>query len=114
MRISVLALDDCFDSGLAIVLDTLATANELAGKTLFDVSVVGVRKRVTTSNGFTVPLVAGSRPDLAIVPALGCKTPERLSAALERPDIADACARIRSWSKSGVRIAAACTATFVL
>jgi transcriptional regulator GlxA family with amidase domain len=114
MRISILALEGVFDSGLAILLDTLATANELGGKTLFEVSTVGVRRSVTTCHGFAVPLARGSRPDLVIVPALGCKTPETLTAALERPDVSDACARLRAWSKSGVRIAAACTATFVL
>jgi transcriptional regulator GlxA family with amidase domain len=118
MRVSILALDGVFDSGLAIVLDTLVTANELRGRPLFDISVVGVRRSVTTCRGFKVPLARaadeGPRAELAIVPALGCKTPETLAAALERPDVADACAQLGAWSKAGVRVAAACTATFVL
>jgi hypothetical protein len=30
MRVSVLVLDGVFDSGLAVILDTLATANDLS------------------------------------------------------------------------------------
>ena len=60
------------------------------------------------------PAGAGSRPDLVIVPALGCKTRETILAALERRDVGDACDLLRSWARAGVRIAGACTATFVL
>ena len=60
------------------------------------------------------PARAGARPDVVIVPALGCKTRETLLGALERGDVEDACGLLRGWSKSGARIAGACTATFVL
>src|SRR5438876_249037 len=98
MRIQVLVLDGVFDIGLAAVLDTLATANDLAaaaGKSAsrFVVERVGLRKRVHTQQGLAVPLSPAGRgraADLVIVPALGCKTPETLSAALERRDVAEA------------------------
>jgi transcriptional regulator GlxA family with amidase domain len=121
MRVSVFVLDGVFDSGLSVVLDTLETANELAegGKKArpYDVTMCGLRQAATTHQGLRVPLARASdaqRPDLVVVPALGCKTLETITEALDRSDVADACALLRSWSKSGARIAGACTATFVL
>lgn len=121
MNIYVLALDSVFDTGLATVLDALTTANELAAMTgmdsiSFKVSVVGVRKRVKTSQGLQVPLVddTGIAPDWVVVPAIGFKMPEPLVNALERPDVADASERLRQWAAAGSQIAAACIGTFVL
>ncbi len=59
MRLSILALDDVFDTGLAVLMDTLGTANELAtaqgfASPPFDVTVIGVRRRIRTANGFSV------------------------------------------------------------
>ncbi len=118
MRLAVLALDDVFDTGLSLLLDTLATANMLAPdpELRTQVALIGVRPRVTTSQGFGAPVgaVPRTRPDVVIVPALGCKTPETVAAALARPDVADACALLRRWQRAGTLITAACTATFVL
>ncbi len=95
MRVSVLVLDGVFDLGLAAVLDTLGTAGDLASGNgpRFTVRRVGVRRRVRTSQGLHVPVErAGSRdrPDVVVVPALGDKTPETLTGALARRDVADA------------------------
>ncbi len=121
MRVSVLVLDGVFDSGLSVVLDTLATANDLSEgsrSSRYEVTLTGLRKKATTMQGLRVPLsvarVGGARPDVVIVPALGCKTPETILAALERRDVADACSLLRAWSKAGTRVLGACTATFVL
>ena len=62
MKVHVLAFDGVFDTGLAIVLDTFATANELAamvGLTAlrFDVCIVGVRETVRTSQGLSMLIV---------------------------------------------------------
>lgn len=123
MRVYVLALDDVFDLGLSAIMDTLGTANELAAMqpgsagSGFDVKIVGVRRRVRTAHGLTVPVVAVDglrRPDVLIVPALGAKMPDTIIAALERKDIADAVALIQKWSKRGSRVCAACGGTFVL
>ncbi|MDB4965422.1 MAG: Transcriptional regulator [Myxococcales bacterium] len=121
MRIQVLVLDGVFDIGLAAVLDTLATANDLAGDgrsaSRFVVERVGLRRRVQTQQGLIVPVEPaglGRAPDLVVVPALGCKTPETLTAALARRDVAEAGAWLRHRAKAGARVAAACTATFVL
>ena len=118
MRIAVLIADDVFDTGLASVLDTFETANELGGPQAagYEVSVIAPRARVRTHHGLTVPLspVPRRAPDLVIVPALACKQPATIVAALDRPDVADAVAMIQRWHAAGVRLAAACTGTFVL
>jgi transcriptional regulator GlxA family with amidase domain len=95
MKVSVLALESVFDTGLATVLDAFQTANELAelsglSSSRFDVTVVGVRKNVKTSQGFTVPVrpVAKRVPDCVVVPAIGFKMPDPLQRALARPDVA--------------------------
>jgi transcriptional regulator GlxA family with amidase domain len=122
MRIYVLALNEVFDTGLSTLLDTLSTANDLAesagaSSTRFDVTVVGVRSRVRTSQGLSVPIRLASRlarPEVVLVPALGAKMPETLRVALERRDVKDAQALLRHWSGSGTLAGAACTGTFVL
>ena len=85
----MLALDSVFDTGLATVLDAFQTANELAelsglSSSRFEVTVVGVRKTVKTSQGFTVPVrpVAKRAPDCVVVPAIGFKMPDPLQRAL--------------------------------
>jgi transcriptional regulator GlxA family with amidase domain len=120
MRIAVLVLDDVFDMGLSAVLDTLATANDLAAggaaaSAHLAVRVVGVRRRVRTHQGMTVPVEdAGRRPDVVIVPALGAKTPDAIVAALARRDVVEVGALLRRWSAAGTLVGAACTGTFVL
>ena len=61
MRIAVLVLDDVFDMGLSAILDTLATANDLAAdggaaSARLTVRMIGVRRRVRTHQGMTVPV----------------------------------------------------------
>ncbi len=118
MRIAVLVVDDMFDTGLSAVLDTFDTANELAGASPppYEVALISPRARVHTHHGLAVPLVAIPRraPDLVIVPALACKQPDTLLAALERPDVGDAIELLQRWHARGVRVAAACTGTFLL
>lgn len=118
----MLALDDVFDTGLSTLLDTFSTANELAESagtvsTRFDVTVVGVRPRVRTGQGLSVPVRSAmrlTRPDVVLVPAIGAKMPETLQAALRRRDIIDAQTLLRRWSDNGAMVGAACTGTFVL
>jgi transcriptional regulator GlxA family with amidase domain len=121
MRISVLALDAVFDTGLATVLDAFQTANELAelsglAASRFEVSVVGVRKHVKTAQGCTVPVRAAAKraPDVVVVPAIGFKMPDALQRALTRPDVADAAELLRHWSARGATMSAACIGTFVM
>jgi transcriptional regulator GlxA family with amidase domain len=122
MRIFVLALDGAFDLGLSAVLDAFTTANELAGMSglpspRFEVSIVGVRRTVRTSQGLNVPVASVPKrvvPDWVVVPAIGYKMPGPLQAALARSDTNEAADTLRALSNQGARIAAACIGTFVL
>lgn len=122
MKLHVLALDGVFDTGLSAVLDVFATANELAARSSvdvppFEVAVMGMRRRVRTSQGLTVPVGAmldAAAADWMVVPAIGYKMPEALVPALDRPDVRDAGAALRACGAAGTQIAAACIGTFVL
>jgi transcriptional regulator GlxA family with amidase domain len=122
MRISLLALDGLWDTGLTVTLDAFGLANnfsrlQMGGSPHFDVSVVGVRKRVRSGHGLAIPVRAITRnlnPDWVIVPALNTGTPERLLPSLERPDVKQAKAQLLAWHSSGARIAASCIGTFLL
>lgn len=122
MRLHLLVLDGVFDLGLAALTDTLTTANELAATLAnapppIELTLVGVRRRVRTAQGLSVPVVAvaeARRPDSVLVPALGAKMPDALEARLARADVADAVAALQRWSRGGAAIGAACTGTFVL
>ena len=122
MRIAVLALDGVFDTGLSVTLDALGAANGLAaahfeGTPRFDISIVGVRRRVRTRRGLQVPVRAITpelRPDWVVVPALGLTTPAVLLPALERRDVVEAKAQLIAWRSAGARIAASCIGTFLL
>jgi transcriptional regulator GlxA family with amidase domain len=122
MKLRILALDGVFDTGLTTLLDTLATANELAliqGVTPapFEVEVVGFKRQIRTALGLRLsvePLSSVGKPDWIVVPALNAKTRDLLLAALERRDVIEAKNRLRAWRESGIGIAAACVGTFVL
>jgi transcriptional regulator GlxA family with amidase domain len=122
MRLSVLALNGVFDSGLSTVMDTLATANELAAlqrvsAPRFDFTIVGVRKTVRTALGLRVPVQdvgAVKRPDWVLVPAPGAKMPEPLLQELARRETRDAIAQLKVWNAGGTRIAGACIGGFLL
>jgi transcriptional regulator GlxA family with amidase domain len=122
MNIHILAVDGIFDTGLTVVLDTFATANELAALQQlpvapFNVCVVGVKESVTTAHSLRVPVVAAATapvPDWVFVAAPGTKMPAQLLPALQRSDVASAMAQLRTWHERGARIAAACIGTFVL
>jgi transcriptional regulator GlxA family with amidase domain len=122
MKLTVLALDGVFDTGLATMLDTFATANELAAAQRralprLDVRVVGVRRQVHTALGLRVPvepIPARERPDWVVVPAPGTKMPAQLLPALERRETRDAIEQLSHWHAGGARVAAACIGGFVL
>lgn len=122
MQITVLALEGGFDTGLTITLDAFSTANSLSaqlfdGTPSFDVTTVGVRRKVRTSKGFTVPVHSiepTSRPDWAIIPAVIASTPDELLAKLKRTDVCEAKSQLLKWSAKGTRIGAACMGTFIL
>ena len=121
MRISVLALEGVFDTGLTVLLDALRMANSFSVRqgdmAHFEVSLVGVRRKVQSAQGFGLPVQPisdGPAPDWAIIPALGTGTPDLLIPALERPDVRKAKAQLLSWHADGARLAASCIGTFLL
>ena len=122
MRISVLALEGLFDTGLTVILDTFTLANkfsaqQMGGTPYFDMSIVGVRKKVRTAQGLAIPVQAVTpalKPDWVIVPALSTGTPEQLIPALGRPDVKQAKAQLLKWHAEGAHIAASCIGTFLL
>lgn len=122
MKLTILAFDGVFDTGLTVLLDTFSTANELASAQgiagpLFDVNLVGVRRHLRTALGLTTtvePMSTVRRPDWVVVPALNAKQPERLVEALGRQDVLDALAKLRTWHASGIGVAGACIGTFLL
>ncbi|MES2424399.1 MAG: helix-turn-helix domain-containing protein, partial [Pseudomonadota bacterium] len=122
MKIQILATDNMFDTGVSTLMDTLGIANELAPSVglsvpQFEVSLVGLRRRIRTANGFIVPVVpvnAAVRPDVMVVPALGAKMPPALALALEKPEVVDATAWLSEVSGGGTMVCAACTGTFLL
>jgi len=114
MRISVLVAEDVFDTGLTSILDTFETANELGGERRFDVKIASSQPVVRTHHGLVVPVTpVPARTDLVIVPALACKLPATIIAALERPAVVALVEQVQRLAKR-TRIAAACTGTFVL
>ncbi len=122
MRISILALDGLFDTGLTVTLDAFSLANKFSarlagGSPRFDVSIVGVRRKVRSAQGLAIPvkaITAALKPDWVIVPALSAGTPEQLIPALARPDMTQVRSQLATWHAKGVKIAAACIGTFLL
>src|SRR6516164_8210511 len=121
MKIDVLSLNGVFDTGLAAVLDAFAMANDLAAaqgltSVAFEVEIVGLRRQVRTSQGLTVPVLPaeGRAPgDWVIVPAIGERTPEPLTAALATPEKRAAARLLCQWASEGAQVAAACIGTFI-
>jgi transcriptional regulator GlxA family with amidase domain len=122
MKILILALEGFWDTGLSVTLDAFKIANNFAaaqsgGALRFDVSIVGVRKKVRSGQGFPIPaksITPDLKPDWVIVPALNTSRPEQLVPALERRDVKQAAEQLRSWHAKGTHIAASCIGTFVL
>jgi len=122
MRISILALEGLFDTGLTVMLDAFTLANkfsagQMGGTPYFDVSIVGVRKKVRSGQGLAIPVqavTAGLKSDWVIVPALNTGTPEQLVPALRRPDVSQAKAQLLKWHAEGALIAASCIGTFLV
>jgi transcriptional regulator GlxA family with amidase domain len=121
MKIDLLTLNGVFDTGLAAVMDAFGTAMELAvaqeiSSVAFDVTVVGLGRKVRTHQGFTVPVAPArkrSHADWVIVPAISDRTPEPLVAALATAEARAATRLLRQWADAGARTAAACIGTFI-
>src|SRR5262245_60716924 len=122
MRIAVLALEGLLDSGLAVTLDAFSAANALAatlaaGAPRFEVTIVGLRRKVRSMQGLTIPVQAitpNLKPDWVVVPAVKAITPATLVSSLERPDVRQAKAQLLRWHSEGAQIGTSCMGTFLL
>ncbi len=122
MKLHLLVCDGVFDLGLAALTDTVGLANAMAGSlpqapAHIELTLVGVRRRIRTAQGLTVPVVTAHgvpEPDVVLVPAFGDKMPDTLSARLTRPDVPDAVAALQHWSTAGAHLGAACSGSFLL
>jgi transcriptional regulator GlxA family with amidase domain len=121
MKIAILALDGLFDTGFTVTLDTFSIANNfssrMAGSRPFDVSVIGVKSRIRTAQGLSIPAhpaASCGTPDWVIVPALATSAPDALVAALGRKDVRKAGEQLRKWHEEGASIAASCIGSFIL
>ena len=122
MKIAVLALEGVFDTGLTAALDAFSLANKFSARMMggtprFDVSLVGVRRKVRTGLGLALPVLpiaSALKPDWALIPALNTGSPEVLVPALARPDVKSAIEQAIAWRAQGTLIAASCIGTFLL
>jgi transcriptional regulator GlxA family with amidase domain len=100
----------------------LGLANKFAtqlmgGAPRFDVTIVGLRRKVRSSQGLVIPaqtITPDLKPDWVIVPALATGSPDQLLPALERLDVKKAGAQLIRWHAEGAQIAASCIGTFLV
>jgi transcriptional regulator GlxA family with amidase domain len=122
MKVSVLAYDGIFDSGLAAVLDVLDTANGMrdgldSPPPGWEVTTVAPRRRARTGAGHIVhaaALDAAREADLLVVPALNVRRPEELIEFVESAPAAPLRRLIASARAQGTPVYTACSGTFLL
>ncbi len=115
-------LTDCSTPGSAVLLDALKLATkfsaaQMGGTPRFDVSIVGVRKRVRSGQGMPIPvevITPKLKPDWVVVPALNTGSPDVLVPALARRDVVDATKQLLKWHEASASIAASCIGSFIL
>jgi transcriptional regulator GlxA family with amidase domain len=125
MRVGIAVVPGCFDSGLTVLLDVLRTAEGL--RALVDpaiepigVAVIGGADHIATATGLTLAVDRHVGDDAALedldvlaIPGIGVASAPSLEVALAGRPVRE----LRSWltgCDSGLRLAAACTGTFVL
>ena len=122
MKVSVLAYDGIFDSGLAAVLDVLDTANAMrddldSPPPGWEVTTVAAGRRVRTGAGHIVhaaALDAARDADLLIVPALNVRRAEEIIEFIESPPAAPLCRLITRARAQGTPVYTACSGAFLL
>jgi transcriptional regulator GlxA family with amidase domain len=125
MRIGVVAIPGCFDSGLIVLLDVLRAAERLRRAVDPSIEPITVQLfagtgKVTTAGGMTMATehrvgddASLAALDVLVVPGLGATTSVALAEALRSFPVI----RLRRWlarAESPPALAAACTGTFVL
>jgi transcriptional regulator GlxA family with amidase domain len=122
--ITVLVLDGVFDSSLSITLDTLRAAQSLVaargGAQQLTIRTIAAKASVTTGGGLRMAADARfkakgqERSDWIIVPGLGYRTDDELSAFFAQGDTVQAMRWLAAQAAGKARIAASCSASFLL
>lgn len=120
MSYTIIVLDGAYPTSVAVTLDMLAAAQALGGAS-------GLRFEVCSIDGGDVPLSpririattrlrTRARGDRStwIIPGLGVTRADAVRARLARPDVVTLSAAITRHLARGGRVAASCTAVFVL
>ena len=118
MRVAVVAVEGMVDSGLAVLLDVLATADELGvadGGPRTEPLLVAAGPEVRTGRGLLVPATPVAEldrtPDVVVAPALGPLPPERLLRVVRGHPVLGC---LRHWVADGARPAAAASGVLFL
>jgi transcriptional regulator GlxA family with amidase domain len=125
MRVGLIAVAGCWDSGLTALLDVFNAAERVRQQLdrsmgPIEVRAIGSAMRITTAGGLTLRVdhmvgddTALAELDVLVVPGLGLTTPASLGDALASPPLR----RLRHWladAAEDLALAAACTGTFAL
>jgi transcriptional regulator GlxA family with amidase domain len=125
MRVGLIAVPGCFDSGLTALLDVFRTAERVRTRVdssidPIEVRTLGSAAKVTTAGGLTLAMDhevgdddALTELDVLIVPGIGVTSRPALAEALASAPVR----RLRNWlapTGGDLNLAAACTGTFVL
>jgi transcriptional regulator GlxA family with amidase domain len=122
-RVAILVTDGFTDSGLAVTLDVLRTANTLAARKgsspIFRIDVAAARPGlVRAASGLRVEVKRSAsistRADIVLLPSLWVEDPAQVDAALERDDVRQLVRIVKAAHKRGALIGAGCSATFLL
>jgi transcriptional regulator GlxA family with amidase domain len=123
MKVGIVVVDGCFGSAVASMVDILSTAHVVreqidASIPPIELSIVGSRRRVTTSSGMTVTATRTLRElddlDVVTVAALGTITGPDTEAALRSRNGSALVRAVGDVDPARSRLAAACTGVFAL
>ncbi|MFT4570275.1 MAG: transcriptional regulator GlxA family with amidase domain [Hyphomicrobiaceae bacterium] len=121
-KIAVLAFDSVMDSGLALTLDSIATANRLAAAKRQDLRFTTTlvspgRKRIRTGMGATFAVSSDVRIhqyDALVIPGLGLSTENEVEAFFESRSGRAAVEWLRKAGPRCPLVGASCSAVFLL
>jgi len=123
MRIGLIAIDGCFGSAIASIIDIVRVADGARGDVdpridPIELAILGPKRRVTTTASMTLtvdhPLSESGEFDVVVVPALGTLTAAATNDALQSRDARSVIASLGRLDEATTRIAAACTGVFAV